>query len=112
MRYLPKWISGQDSALEIYDEVVAALPNHELTLRALQSKAELLSSMGEYRECVETYRLIIRRFQRMKLFPRAISILRRPTTSKASMSSRTPTFLLWQSSMCASSKLIFPAMNG
>lgn len=69
MRYLPKWISGQDSALEIYDEVVAALPNHELTIRALQSKAELLRRMGEYRECVETYQLIIRRFPKNEIIP-------------------------------------------
>ena len=69
MRYLPKWISAQDSALAIYDEVVAALPNHELTIQALQSKAELLCTMGEYRDCVETYHLIIRRFPKHEIIP-------------------------------------------
>lgn len=69
MRYLPKWISAQESALEIYDEVVAALPNHCLTIQALQSKAELLSTMREFRESVETYQLIIRRFPKNEIIP-------------------------------------------
>lgn len=69
MRYLPKWISAQDSALAIYDEVVAALPNNELTIQALQSKADLLNQMGEYRDCIETYQLIIRRFPRNEIVP-------------------------------------------
>lgn len=69
MRYLPKWISAQDSALAIYDEVVAALPNHDLTIQALQSKAELLNCMEEYRECIETYQLIIRRFPKHEIIP-------------------------------------------
>lgn len=69
MRYLPKWISAQDSALTIYDEVVAALPNHELTVQALYSKADLLKKMREYRDSVETYQIIIRRFPRHEIVP-------------------------------------------
>lgn len=69
MRYLPKWISGQDSALEIYDEVVAALPNHELALQALYSKGELLKQMREYRDSIEAYQTIIRRFPKNEIVP-------------------------------------------
>lgn len=69
MRYLPKWISAQDSALEIYDEVIAALPNHELTICALCSKAELLRSLEEYRESIETYQTLIRRFPKNEIVP-------------------------------------------
>lgn len=69
MRYLPKWVSGQDSALAIYDEVVAAMPNNDLTIRALKSKAELLCSMQEFRDCIETYQLIIRRFPKNEIIP-------------------------------------------
>lgn len=69
MRYLPKWISAQDSALTVYDEVVAALPNHELTVQALYSKADLLKQMREYRDCIETYQFIIRRFPRHEIVP-------------------------------------------
>lgn len=69
MRYMPKWISGQDSALEIYDEVVTAMPNHDLTIKALFSKADLLKKMGEFRDSIETYQLIIRRFPRDEIVP-------------------------------------------
>ncbi len=69
MSYLPKWISAHDSALTIYDEVVAALPNHDLTIEALLSKAKLLQEMEEYRDSVETYQLIIRRFPRNEVVP-------------------------------------------
>lgn len=69
MRYLPKWVSAQDSALVIYDEVVAALPNHELAVQALYSKADLLEKMGEYRDCIETYQMIIRRFPKHEIVP-------------------------------------------
>jgi outer membrane protein assembly factor BamD (BamD/ComL family) len=69
MRYLPKWVSAHELALTIYDEVVAALPNHELTIQALYSKAELLSQMREYRDCIETYQTIIRRFPKNEIVP-------------------------------------------
>lgn len=69
MRYLPKWISAQESALTIYDEVVAALPNHELTVDALYSKADLLKRMKEYWDSIESYQLIIRRFPRDEIVP-------------------------------------------
>jgi outer membrane protein assembly factor BamD (BamD/ComL family) len=69
MRYLPKWVSGQESALVIYDEVVAALPNHELAIQALYSKADLLKKMREYRDAVETYQTIIRRFPKDEIVP-------------------------------------------
>ena len=69
MRYLPKWISGQDSALEIYDEVIAAMPNQELAVCALYSKGELLKEMGDYREAVDAFQTIIRRFPKNEIIP-------------------------------------------
>lgn len=68
-RYFPKLICGQDMALTIYDEVVAALPNHELTVQALMSKGDLLRKMREYRLAVETYQLVIKRFPRDNAIP-------------------------------------------
>lgn len=68
-RYFPKCLSAKDYALTVYDEVVAALPNQELALQALLSKADLLRSMEEFRDAVETYQLIIRRFPRHEAVP-------------------------------------------
>lgn len=69
MRYLPKWISAQDSALAIYDEVIAALPNSQFAIRSLYSKGGLLKEMREYRECVDAYQTIIRRFPKDEIVP-------------------------------------------
>lgn len=69
IRYCPKWATDKELALTIYDEVVAALPNHELTVRALYSKADLLKRMEEYRDCVETYQILIRRFPKNEIVP-------------------------------------------
>lgn len=69
MRYLPKWVSGYDLALTIYDEIVAALPTHELSIQALMSKGDLLKKMGEFRESIETYQLMIRRFPKHEVVP-------------------------------------------
>ena len=68
-RYFPKFLSGDDLALTIYDEVVAALPNHELTIQALYSKADLLRRIHEFRLSVETYLTIIRRFPKDQIVP-------------------------------------------
>ncbi len=68
-RYLPKWISAQDEALAIYDEVIVALPNHELTVCALRSKAELLRQIELFRESVDTYQALIRRFPKDEYTP-------------------------------------------
>lgn len=68
-RYLPKWCSGQEMALTIYDEIVAAFPCHELTVLALNSKAELLQSMRLYRESIDTYQFLIRRFPKDEVTP-------------------------------------------
>ncbi len=69
VRYFPKWASAEDLALTIYDEVVAALPNHPLTIRALYSKADLLKRMREFREAIDTYQTIIRRFPKDEIVP-------------------------------------------
>jgi|GEM_PF-809212 len=69
VRYLPKWLPGQSLAIEIYDELVACVPNHELAVKALFSKAVLLQSMREFRESIDSYQLLIRRFPKHEFTP-------------------------------------------
>lgn len=69
MRYLPKWTSGQEMALTIYDEIIAAFPCHELTISSIYSKANLLSSLQLFRESIDAYQLLIRRFPKDELVP-------------------------------------------
>lgn len=68
-KQLPKWASGESSALILYDEVIASLPAHELAAKALYSKASLLRRMQQYRESIDCYQTLIRRFPKHELAP-------------------------------------------
>lgn len=64
---LPKWVPAQDDALSIYEEVITALPHHELAAQALFGKAQILLRDEEYAASVETYQTLIRRFPKHPL---------------------------------------------
>jgi outer membrane protein assembly factor BamD (BamD/ComL family) len=62
VKIFPKWISGYDDALDIYDEVVSGLPGSTLAAQSLLSKAALLDKMKEYAESEDAYQDLIVRF--------------------------------------------------
>jgi len=66
---LPKWACGKALALKIYDEVIAAVPSHEVAARALVSKGALLWQLRDYRACIEAFQMVIRRFPKHELTP-------------------------------------------
>lgn len=69
LQAMPKWLGGEEDALIIYDEVIAALPNHELAARSLFSKAQLLHKSLDFDESIQTYQTLIRRFPKHTLAP-------------------------------------------
>lgn len=72
---LPKWISGEDLALEIYDEVIAAVPSSELAAKALFYKGNLLWAMKEFDEGTEAFQTLIRRFPKNELAPQCYVLI-------------------------------------
>lgn len=68
-KQMPKWASGQSMALEIYDEVISAVPSHEIAAKALISKGNLLWSLKDYREAVDSFHMVIKRFPKHELAP-------------------------------------------
>lgn len=68
---LPQWMPAKDEAIDIYDEVINALPNDDLAAKALYGKAILLLEDDEYNASVETYQTLIRRFPQHPLTPEA-----------------------------------------
>lgn len=64
---MPKWIPARDEAIAIYEEVITALPHHELAAHALFGKAKLLLKDEEYKASIETYQTLIRRFPKHPL---------------------------------------------
>ncbi len=67
MENLPKWISAREDAIAIYDEVITALPHHDMGARALLGKATLLFKEEEFKSSIETYQTLIRRFPKHPL---------------------------------------------
>ena len=74
-KQLPKWACGKQMALQIYDEVIAAMPCQEIAARALVSKGRLLWKLKEYRGAVESFNLVIRRFPKHPLAPDSYVII-------------------------------------
>ncbi len=70
-QYLPKWISAKDFAIDIYDEVIATLPRHELASEALFRKASLLSELEDFKPAIEAYQALIRRFPKNHRAPQS-----------------------------------------
>ncbi|MBN1915223.1 MAG: tetratricopeptide repeat protein [Parachlamydiales bacterium] len=58
----PKWVGGKEDAIQIFDELIRALPQDDLAAKALFSKGEILLTTGEYDESLEVYQELLRRF--------------------------------------------------
>jgi len=66
---MPKWASGRSLGMQIYDEVIAALPSHDVAARALYCKGYVKWEFNEYRESVECFQLLTKRFPKHELAP-------------------------------------------
>ena len=64
---MPKWVPARTEAISIYDEVITALPHHDLSAHALFGKAKLQLKEEEYKSSIETYQVLIRRFPKHPL---------------------------------------------
>lgn len=65
----PKWLSGKEDALTIYDEVIATLPYGDFAARSLMGKAKIQAEFEDYKPSLETLDTLIRRFPKHELAP-------------------------------------------
>lgn len=63
----PKLLSAEEDALAIYDEVLATVPHSEFAARALLGKAKIQVALEDFKPCIETLDLLIRRFPKHDL---------------------------------------------
>jgi outer membrane protein assembly factor BamD (BamD/ComL family) len=70
-RKFPKWATGRTIASQVYDEVITAMPSHELAAKALYSKGMLLWKNRDYKGSVEAFQNLTRRFPKNELAPEA-----------------------------------------
>ncbi len=64
---MPQWLPAKEEAIAIYEEVITALPHHDLAARSYFGKAQLLLENEDYRSSIETYQMLIRRFPKHPL---------------------------------------------
>ncbi len=64
---LPKLTSGKADAIEILEEIIAALPGKEIAAKALFAKSEILRQNKEYRESIDCLQTLARRFPKHSL---------------------------------------------
>lgn len=68
-RMLPKLAPARHLAVDVYNEVISALPCHELAAYALYLKGCLHAEDSSYKESVEAFQTLIRRFPKHELAP-------------------------------------------
>lgn len=74
---LPRWSTGRTMALKIYDEIIAAVPSSEMAAQALYSKGCLLWTICEYRDSIEAFQLLCKRFPKSEMAPDCFLIISR-----------------------------------
>lgn len=92
-KYMPKWATGRTLALDIYDEVIAAMPSHELAAQALFSKGCLLWDLQEYGDSVEAFQTVIRRFPKHEYAPESYLFINKIYFAQAKIEFQNSDFL-------------------
>ena len=64
---MPKWLPAKEDALKLYDEVLTTFPYHNLAAKSLYGKGIILKDFDEFRESIEAFQILIRRFPKHEL---------------------------------------------
>lgn len=64
---MPAWVPAREDSLEIFDEVIAALPHSEFAIKSLLSKARVQTYFEDFKPGLETLDILIRRFPKHEL---------------------------------------------
>jgi len=67
MSKMPRWSSGKGDALDLLEEIIAALPGKDIAAQSLFTKAEILRKKREYRESIDCLQTLARRFPKHSL---------------------------------------------
>jgi outer membrane protein assembly factor BamD (BamD/ComL family) len=59
---MPAWLPAKEDAIEIYDEVITALPHSLMAAKSLLGKAKIQAEFEDFKPAVETLTQLIRRF--------------------------------------------------
>lgn len=69
LRMMPKIVPAYEETIDLYDEIIKTLPQHELAARSLHSKGSILANNRRFKESIEIFQTLIRRFPKHPLTP-------------------------------------------
>ena len=71
LKVLPKWMPAQEEAMDIYDEIQAAVPRSDLAAEALYAKAALQLHLQDYKGSLDSFQVFLKKFGQHALAPHA-----------------------------------------
>lgn len=93
VKKMPKWASGKGMALEIYEEVIAAIPSHDTAARAYFAKGCLLWQQKDYDESIEAFTCVIKRYPKHELAPESFMLINKIYLQKCQCEFQNPDIL-------------------
>jgi outer membrane protein assembly factor BamD (BamD/ComL family) len=106
--YMPKWAPAKELAIDIYNEIIAALPCHEMAVQAMFAKAQLQCDMGNQKQSIETFQLLTRRFPTHELAPEAFLIVNEIYYDQSLSEFQNPDILSLAQINCRKFSIAFP----
>lgn len=92
-KYLPKWASGKELAIQIYNEIIATMPTSETAVCSLMAKGRMAWQMEDFRSSVESFQTIIRRFPKHELTPECYLLIGKVYLSQCEAEFQNPDIL-------------------
>lgn len=74
-RGMPKILPAHDSAQQIYDEIIATFPCHNLAAQALYAKGHLHWKDKEFRDSISAFQQLIKHFPKHELAPECYAFI-------------------------------------
>lgn len=68
---MPKWAPSEEAAIALYDEVITTLPHDDIAAQSLSGKAKLQVVLEDFKEAIESYQALVRRFPKHDLAAQA-----------------------------------------
>ena len=84
---MPRILPSKEEAVEIYEEVITTLPHHEIAVKSLLGKAQLLAEFEDFKLSREALQTLIRRFPKHDLAAEAYLEMGRTYLTECQVSS-------------------------
>lgn len=89
----PKIMAARNLAVVIYDEIIETMPCHEYAVQALWAKGNICLEEKLYRESIDAFQTLIRRFPRHELTPESYLAINRVYLTEAEWEFQNPDLL-------------------